>query len=99
MKRTTLAVFEGDGTDGYSAFSPDFPGTGGLGDTLDETRQNLREGIGYLLEEDNGVRTRFVTNGPSGSVNFAEFDPDHTGHYVIEWLAIDVPVAAEAVAA
>ena len=94
MTRPTLAVFEGDGTDGYSAFAPDFPGTGGIGETLDEARQSLLDGIGYLLEESADV-SRFL-NTPTGNIDFNEFDPDHTGHYVIQWIGVELPVAAQA---
>ena len=97
MTRPTLAVFEGDGSDGYSAFAPDFPGTGGLGDTLDEARQSLLEGIGYLLEE--GFDASRFLNAPSGSIDFAEFDPERTGHYVIEWISVEIPLAIQAAAA
>ena len=92
MTRSTLAVFEGGG-DGWSAFALDFPGTGGLGDTLDETRQSLLEGIGYMLEQSD-VCTRFLDNPPCTNIDFSEFDPSHTGHYVIEWLRVDVPASA-----
>ena len=97
MNRPTLAVFEGDSTDGYSAFAPDFPGTGGLGDTLEEARKSLLEGISYLLEESP---ERFSLQGaPSGTIDFSEFDPEHTGHYVIEWINVEVAAATPAAVA
>ncbi|WP_419806512.1 type II toxin-antitoxin system HicB family antitoxin [Terriglobus sp.] len=92
MKRTSLVVFEKTET-GWGAFSPDYP-TGGLGATLDETRKHLLEGIGYCLEEAN-ERAKVVSTPPASTIDFSEFDPDHTGHYVIEWLSIDIPVAAQ----
>ncbi len=97
MKRPTLAIFEKTNT-GWGAFALDYPNTGGLGGTLEETRQNLLEGIGYVLE-DAKEQTRILTQPPCTSVDFSEFDPDHIGNYVIEWLNIDIPAQTTEIAA
>lgn len=89
MTRSTLAIFEKTNS-GWGAFALDYPNTGGLGDTIDETRLNLLEGIGYVLE-DPRERARVLAEAPCASVDFSEFDPDHVGHYVIEWLSVEVP--------
>ena len=95
MTRKVLAVFEGDGTDGYSAFALDFPNTGGMGETLEETRDSLLKGIGYCLEEPVQL-TDYLNSSPRVNVDFSEFDPDRNGHYVIEWLNVEVPVSSPA---
>ena len=92
MKRTSLAVFEKTET-GWGAFSPDYP-TGGLGETLDETRQHLLQGISYCLSE-SGELQRALSTPPASTIDFSDFDPDHTGHCVIEWLSIDLPAAGQ----
>ena len=35
---------------GYSAFSPDVPGSGSAGRTKDEVERNIQEAIGFHLE-------------------------------------------------
>ena len=90
MNRTYLIVFE-KGKDSWSAFAPDVPGTGGLGDSVEEARQSLREGIGYMLEDcaERGVP---LPEAKSTVVDFAEFDPNpDQSHYEIEWLTINLP--------
>jgi predicted RNase H-like HicB family nuclease len=44
------AVFERTST-GWSAYAPDLPGLGVAGDTIDETRQLLREAIEMHIED------------------------------------------------
>lgn len=90
MKRTYLVVFE-KCEHNWSAFAPDVPGTGGLGDTVEQTRQSLREGIGYMLQ-DHLERGLPFPEAVSTSVDFSEFDPNpEQSHYEIEWLTIDLP--------
>ena len=90
MTRSYLVVFEKTNT-GWSAFAPDVPGTGGLGSQLEDTRQNLREGIGYMLE-DYLERKQPCPEATTTSVDFSEFDPDPSNsHYEIEWLSVELP--------
>ena len=90
MKRTYLVVFE-KCKDNWSAFAPDVQGTGGLGDTVEEARQSLREGIGYMLD-DYAERGCPFPEAKSTSVDFSEFDPNPSeSHYEIEWLTVDLP--------
>ena len=42
-------VFE-QSTNGWGAYVPDLPGLGVVGDTLEETRQLIREGIEFHIE-------------------------------------------------
>jgi predicted RNase H-like HicB family nuclease len=95
MKRTYLIVFE-KGKDCWSAFAPDVPGTGGMGDTIAEARQSLREGIGYIL--DYAVQQdQSFPEAAATSVDFSEFDPDPAeSHYEIEWLTVALPERASA---
>jgi predicted RNase H-like HicB family nuclease len=90
MKRTYLVVFE-KGNGSWSSFAPDVPGTGGLGDTFEDARQSLREGIGYMLEDcaERGVP---LPEAASTSVDFSEFDPNpEMSQYIVEWLTVDLP--------
>jgi predicted RNase H-like HicB family nuclease len=91
MKRNYLAVFEKVADDNWGAFAPDVPGTGGMGDSIEEARQSLLEGIGYMLEDiaDRGLQ---MPEAKSTAVDFSEFDPEHTDlQYVVEWLPVDLP--------
>ena len=90
MNRTYLIVFE-KGIDSWSAFAPDVEGTGGLGDTVEDARESLRKGIGYMLE-DCVKRGIPIPEAKSTSVDFSEFDPNPSeSHYEIEWLTVEVP--------
>ena len=90
MKRTYLVVFERCKSN-WSAFAPDVQGTGGLGDTVEEARQSLREGVVYMLE-DYAERGITFPEATSTSVDFSEFDPNPSeSHYEIEWLTVDLP--------
>ncbi len=44
-----LVVFEPSAT-GFSAYVPDLPGCIASGDTLEQTEQNIRDGITFHLE-------------------------------------------------
>ncbi len=90
MTRDYLVVFE-KGETNWSAFSPDIPGCGSLGDTLDGTRANMREAMELYLSETTKAGDP-VPDATATSVDFSEFDPDHqTRQYVVEWLAVPLP--------
>ena len=88
-----LVVFE-QGATSWSAFSPDVPGCGSLGDTLDETRANMREAIEVYLNET--VAAGEPIPPPRGAiVNFEEFDPEREAkQYVVEWMIVSIPETA-----
>jgi predicted RNase H-like HicB family nuclease len=93
MTRDYLAVFEKVAEDNWGAFAPDVPGTGGLGDSFDEARRSLIEGIGYILE-DKAERSVPFPEAKCTAVDFAEFDPEHTDlQYVVEWITVELPHA------
>ena len=93
MTREYLVVFE-RGDSNWSAFSPDIPGCGSLGDTVEETRTNMREAMELYLDE-TVKAGESIPEASATSVNFAEFDPGHeTKQYVVEWLAVPVPNAS-----
>ncbi len=48
MSKYTV-VFERS-ADGWGAYVPDLPGLGVVGDTLEETRQLIREGVEFHIE-------------------------------------------------
>ena len=90
MKREYLVVFE-QGATNWSAFSPDLPGCGSLGDTLEETRQQMREAMELYLN-DTSAAGEPIPAAETGNVNFDEFDPQREAkQYVVEWLAVSLP--------
>ena len=44
-----LIIIENAGTN-YSAYCPDLPGCIAIGDTIEETKQNMREALAFHLE-------------------------------------------------
>ncbi|HEX3070060.1 MAG TPA: type II toxin-antitoxin system HicB family antitoxin [Thermoanaerobaculia bacterium] len=51
MTQTFTAVFEAAQEGGYIAFVEEIPGANTQGETLDEARENLREALTLILEE------------------------------------------------
>jgi predicted RNase H-like HicB family nuclease len=49
MKRTYAVLYE-NGPNNLSAYVPDLPGCVGVGDTLEEIRENMREAITFHIE-------------------------------------------------
>jgi predicted RNase H-like HicB family nuclease len=90
MTRKYLVVFE-KGAKNWSAFSPDLPGCGSLGDELEDTRANMREAMElYLCETAKAGET--IPEAAATYVDFDEFDPAReTKQYVVEWLAVSLP--------
>jgi predicted RNase H-like HicB family nuclease len=90
MTREYMVVFE-KGAANWSAFSPDIPGCGSLGDSLDETRNNVREAIEVYLDE-SAKAGEPLPEATAASVNIEEFDPHREAtQYVIEWLPVTLP--------
>ncbi len=90
MTREYLVVYE-KGEKNWSAFSPDIPGCGSLGDTLEDTRANMREAIALYLNE-TAKAGEPIPDAAAVSVDFREFDPEHeTKQYMVEWLAVPLP--------
>jgi predicted RNA binding protein YcfA (HicA-like mRNA interferase family)/predicted RNase H-like HicB family nuclease len=90
MTREYLVVYE-KGASNWSSFSPDIPGCGSLGDTLEDTRTNMREAMeSYLVERAKAEEP--IPDASATSIDFSEFDPDHqTKQYVVEWLEVPLP--------
>ena len=90
MTREYLVVYE-KGESNWSAFSPDIPGCGSLGDTLDDIRTSMRDAMELYLSE-TARAGEPIPDASATSVDFSEFDPDHqTKQYVVEWLAVNLP--------
>ena len=90
MTREYLVVYE-RGDRNWSAFSPDIPGCGSLGDTVEETRASMREAMELYLRE-TAKAGEPIPEASTTSVNFAEFDPGHeTKQYMVEWLGVPLP--------
>jgi predicted RNase H-like HicB family nuclease len=90
MTRDYLVVYE-KGETNWSAFSPDVPGCGSMGGTLEEVRSNMREALELYLKE-TAKAGEAIPDATATSVDFHEFDPDHqTKQYVVEWLAVPLP--------
>jgi predicted RNase H-like HicB family nuclease len=90
MTREYLVVYE-KGAKNWSAFSPDIPGCGSLGDTIEETRANMREAIELYLRE-TAKAGESIPPATATGVDFEEFDPDYKGkQYFVEWLQVSLP--------
>jgi predicted RNase H-like HicB family nuclease len=90
MTREYLVVYE-KGPKNWSAFSPDVPGCGSLGDAIEDTRVNMREAIELYLAESAKAREP-IPDAATTSVDFEEFDPDHEAkQYFVEWLKVSLP--------
>jgi len=93
MTRNYLVVFEQDAAN-WSAFSPDVEGCGSLGDTLEDTRANMREAMELYLRETAAAGEPIPAAHPA-IVNFDEFDPKREAKlYVVEWLTVSLPESA-----
>jgi predicted RNase H-like HicB family nuclease len=95
MTREYLVVYE-KGEKNWSAFSPDVPGCGSLGDTVEETRANMREALELHLSE-TAKAGEPMPEPTATTVDFEEFDPGHeTKQYVVEWLGVTLPQTLQA---
>ena len=93
MTREYLVVFE-QGAANWSAFAPDLPGCGSMGDALDDTRANMREAMELYLN-DTATAGEPLPAAAAAIVNFDEFDPERQAkQYVIEWLEVSLPDTA-----
>jgi len=90
MRQRFLVVYE-KGATNWSAFSPDLPGCGSLGDALEHTRANMREAMELYLNETARAQEP-LPDATATSVDFEEFDPGREAkQYVVEWLAVMLP--------
>jgi predicted RNase H-like HicB family nuclease len=90
MTREYLVFYE-RGANNWSAFSPDLPGCGSLGDALEDTRANMREAVELYLTE-TAKAGEPIPEATVRNVNIDEFDPNHeTKEYFMEWLAVSLP--------
>jgi predicted RNase H-like HicB family nuclease len=93
MTREYLVVYE-QGANNWSAFSPDLPGCGSLGDGLDDTRANIREAMELYLGE-TAAAGEPIPAAKAAIVNFDEFDPQREAkQYVVEWVSVRLPDTA-----
>lgn len=51
MKAELTAIIESASDGGFWAICPEVPGANGQGETIEETKQNLKEAIELLLED------------------------------------------------
>jgi predicted RNase H-like HicB family nuclease len=90
MTREYLVFYE-KGANNWSAFSPDLPGCGSLGDELEDTRANMREAVELYLRE-TAKAGEPIPEAAATNVNIDEFDPNHeTKEYFMEWLQVSLP--------
>ena len=90
MTREYLVVYE-RGASNWSAFSPDVPGCGSLGDELEDTRSSMREALEVYLAE-SAKAGEPIPEATATKVDFNEFDPGHeTKQYFVEWLSVTLP--------
>ena len=94
MSRRYLVVYE-KAPGNYAASLPDVPGCIALGETIEETRRLLNEGLQQHFEgmlEDGDE----IPEPSASSVDFAGEDIEHNVEYcVVEWLDIDIRVAPD----
>ena len=91
MKDHEYMILYEKGATNWSAFSPDLPGCGSLGDALEDTRANMREAMEFYLSE-SAKAGEPLPEATAASVNFEEFDPEREAkQYVVEWLAVTLP--------
>jgi predicted RNase H-like HicB family nuclease len=93
MTREYLVVYE-KGPSNWSAFSPDVPGCGSVGDTLEDTRANMREALEIFLME-SAKAGEPIPEASARSVDFEEFDPGHEAQYFVEWIQVTLPESAK----
>lgn len=84
-----MVVYE-KGASNWSAFVPDVPGCGSLGDELEDTRANIREAIELYLSE-SAKAGEAIPEANATNVDFDEFDPEHKAQYFVEWLRVSLP--------
>jgi predicted RNase H-like HicB family nuclease len=84
--RAYLVVYE-KGARNWSAFSPDIPGCGSMGDALEDTRANMREAVELYLAETVKAGEP-IPEASTTVVNFEEFDPERESQYFVEWLQV-----------
>jgi predicted RNase H-like HicB family nuclease len=90
MTREYLVFYE-KGANNWSAFSPDMPGCGSLGDALEDTRTNMRDAMELYLSE-TAKAGEPIPEATTTIVNIDEFDPNHeTKQYFVEWLPVSLP--------
>ena len=89
MTRTYLVVYE-KGPKNWSAFSPDIPGCGSMGNALEDTRTNMRGAVKLYLSESAKAGDP-LPRATSTSVDFEEFDPKREAQYFVEWLKVALP--------
>jgi predicted RNase H-like HicB family nuclease len=98
MTRKYLVVYE-KGANNWSAFSPDVPGCGSMGDALEDTRAHMREALELYMTESRKAGEP-IPEAAATSVDFEEFDPGReTKQYVVEWLSVSLPATTESQAA
>ena len=93
MTRAYLVVYE-KGAKNWSAFSPDIPGCGSMGDALEDTRANMREAMELYLAETVKAGEP-IPAASTTRVDFEEFDPNRKAkQYFVEWLQVSMPRTA-----
>lgn len=98
MTEKFLVVYEWSGKN-FGGFAPDVPGCGSTGQTLEEIRTNLREGLEIHLQsiaEDNDQLPHPVTHAYVPDADSAD-DLEIPGYYyVVELLEVKLPVIQQA---
>ncbi len=95
MTRKYMVVYERVAEDNWGAWTPDIGGAVGAGDTIEQVRESLREGILIMLE-DALERNQPMPEALATSVDFSEFDADpSSSQYVIEWMTVELPTSKQ----
>jgi predicted RNase H-like HicB family nuclease len=88
MTRNYMVVYERAAEDNWGAWVPDVSGAVGAGDSLDQVRESVRQGIAIQLEYlvEQGLE---APPAVCKVVDLSEFEPEP--HYEIEWMTVDLP--------
>jgi predicted RNase H-like HicB family nuclease len=88
MKRSYMVIYERAAEDNWGAWVPDVGGAVGAGDSFDQVRESVRQGIAIQLEYlvEQGLE---VPPAVCKVVDLSEFEPGP--HYEIEWMTVDLP--------
>ncbi len=89
MKRQFRVVYS-ESASGFSGFSPDVPGCISSGDTLEEVRTMLTEGLTFHLDgtaQDGDP----IPESRTTQVEFTDADFEGVEYFIVEHLSVELP--------
>jgi predicted RNase H-like HicB family nuclease len=91
MTKNYLVVYAKSPGSNFAGHAPDVPGCVSVGDTLDEMRTMMREALEFHLEglAHDGLS---IPEALTHQVDFRDQDFEDAEYFVVEHLAVQVPV-------